>query len=365
MRRTIFIFALLGLIGSVTAYFFLCPRLEATTPEAQTASSTTTPQVITPTPDMIGQLFMIGHWAHTPVASTTALIKTHRPGGVIIMSAPGNEAAIADWVTTWQAASDIPLFIAIDQEGGPVSRLRGPSFTTTSQRELAGTSTAYEVGFARGSELSALGINLNFAPVLDRATQADSFMYERAFPAYTNTAALAGALIAGQRAAGVLSVAKHFPGHADTSDDSHEVLPTVPLTLDELPMFTAAFSELFSTNPPAAIMTAHVSYPNIDAQPATLSPFFLTEYARTTLGFEGLIITDDMIMQAITKTWSSDEASLAALLAGADMLLFAAEPEEVADAIAVVTAASTATSTTIRISESYARIMAVKATLPD
>jgi beta-N-acetylhexosaminidase len=329
----------------------------AADPLASTPSPTETPPLET----MIGQLFIIGHWAHTPLASTTALLQEHHLGGVVIMSVPENPATIKEWVTTWQEAAEIPLIIAIDQEGGPVSRLRGENFNTVSQRAITDTTIAYQTGVERGNELAALGITMNFAPVLEHATKPDSFLYERVFPSTTDSAALASALLSGMSTAGVTGVIKHFPGHPDTPIDSHVTLPQVPITLSELDSFTAPFRTLFTTTPPAAIMTAHVQFPLIDEKPATLSYFFLTSYLRETLGYQGLIITDDVIMQAIANTTDSSTASGAAIAAGADIVLFAAEPEKVVDAIAAVHAAVGAgTLPQERIATSYNRITTFK-----
>lgn len=308
---------------------------ETTSPTA----TTTTPDIpipakpVLPTAEMLGQHFVIGHWANTPVASTTALIEAYQLGGVIIMSAPEDPDEIKDWVGAWQAASEQPLFIAIDQEGGPVSRLKGSRFIQTSQKEITGTSSAYTVGKTRGSELAALGINLNFAPVLDSAEQTDSFMYDRVFPDRESSATLAASMLAGFEEAAVFGAVKHFPGHADTPEDSHTILPTVSIPLEELDEFTRPFRELIAEHPPIALMTAHVFLPEIDTVPATLSSFFLTDYLRDELQYTGLIITDDMIMDAITASSTSAAASVQALRAGADMILFAAEPTEVTVAI--------------------------------
>jgi beta-N-acetylhexosaminidase len=129
------------------------------------------------------------------------------------------------------------------------------------------------------------------------------------------------------RKAGVIAVPKHFPGHDDTNVDSHVELPSVNINKAELQNFTTPFRTLIKDYPPAAMMTAHVLFPNIDDVPATLSPFFLTDYLRGELGFSGMIITDDMSMDAIDKNWGMAEATSKALEAGADMVLFAAEPE--------------------------------------
>ena len=154
-------------------------------------------------PPVLGKLIMVGHWANTPVASTTSLVRDIQAGGVVIMSAPENPNEIKDWVKEWNEVSDTPLLIAIDQEGGSVTRLRGDGFIQTAQNEITSESKSYEVGLTRGQELSALGINLNFAPVLDTAINPDSFMFERTFPSANSPAKLAAAMSRGLNDSGV------------------------------------------------------------------------------------------------------------------------------------------------------------------
>lgn len=315
---------------------------------------TTTPVITLPdqkdevTPLPLGRHFMIGHWADTPIASTTALLVKYQLGGIIIMSAPANPADIKTWTETWQAAVSYPLIIAIDQEGGEVSRLRGDNFDTTSQSAIRSEDGAYALGLARGKELRALGITMNFAPVLDTATKPDSFLYSRVF--LHKPVLLAAALARGHNEAGVTPVIKHFPGHPDTPHDSHVTLPVVPITKAEQSEFIRPFAEYIERAQPAALMTAHVSFPNIDALPATLSPYWLTTVLRQELGYTGLIITDDMSMDAIDSTWTSVEASRLALTAGADIVLFAAEPPLIAETL------NHLASSTFNLSESDARI---------
>ena len=164
---------------------------------------------------------MIGHWADTPVASTTELIRTYNLGGVIIMSAPDNPQDILSWTTQWNAVSNTPLLIAIDQEGGPVTRLKNADFIQTGQRDIHTIEEAETVGVTRGIELAELGINMNFAPVLDTARNPTSFMYSRTFPEDTDAALLSNALISAMASQNVTAAVKHFPGHDDTNVDSH------------------------------------------------------------------------------------------------------------------------------------------------
>ncbi len=297
------------------------------------------PAVALPIDYTVGGVVIIGHWADTPVASTTALIEKYQVAGVVIMSAPENIEDIATWTTKWQEASTYPLLIAIDQEGGEVSRLRGAQFVADEQRTLVDETAAYELGKIRGAELSALGINMNFAPVLDTATSSDAFLYNRAFKDPQTAGALAAAMTRGMKESGVIAAAKHFPGHPNTSADSHFTLPKVAINKAELDAFSAPFKDYISLANPQAIMTAHVAFPAIDEAPATLSHFFLTEYLRQALGFSGVILTDDMSMDAIESIDTVPEASVRSLLAGSDIILLAAEPQSIIDVVPVMTAA--------------------------
>ena len=314
-----------------------------------------------PLEEKIGQLFIIGHWIGTPIASTTELIVKHNLGGIIIMGNAEKTTTTKEWVDTWQDASKTPLIVSVDQEGGVVTRYKQENFTQTSQREITDSKTAYETGYKRGSELKSLGINMNFAPVLDSAKNPDSFMYERVFKNRAESATLAASMVKGMKAAGVTGVVKHFPGHDDTNVDSHFSLPIVDIPKNQLDDFTSPFIEIIKNNTPEAIMTAHVLFPKIDSLPATLSKFFLTDYLRTKLGFTGVIITDDMSMNAIDSNWSSTEASIKTIVAGADIVLFAAEPELVSGAIeAVKQAVKNGGISEKRVDDSYERIMLIK-----
>lgn len=341
------------------------PEYIANTSDTEETNRKTPPPATSPQnislEEKIGQLFIIGHWTGNPVASTTNLISKHHLGGVIIMGNPDKASNTKEWTKFWQDASETPLFISVDQEGGAVTRYKEEGFIQTGQREITDTQTAYEVGYTRGKELANLGINMNFAPVLDSAHNPDSFMYERVFADRSNSATLAASMIDGMKVAGVIGVVKHFPGHDDTSDDSHHTLPVVNIESTELDDFVSPFTEIIKNNPPNVIMPAHVLFPKIDPLPATLSKFFLTDYLRNELGFSGIIITDDMSMDAIDTNWSSAAATVLTIEAGADIVLFAAEPKLVSDAIrAVMEAVKTNTLSEERINESYNRIMSLK-----
>jgi beta-N-acetylhexosaminidase len=221
-----------------------------------------------------------------------------------------------------------PLLVAVDQEGGRVARLRAPQgFTEVPPMRALGESgdatLAREVGALLGSELRAVGIDQDYAPVVDVDTNpANPVIGDRALsrdPAAV--ARLGAALVAGLQSAGVAACAKHFPGHGDTSQDSHRDLPRLPHPLErlravELPPFRAV-----ARAGVAAVMTAHVVFEALDpARPATLSPEVM-RLLRDEAGFQGCAISDDLEMKAVAEHFPLEEAAPGAVLAGVDALL--------------------------------------------
>lgn len=236
----------------------------------------------------------------------------------------------------WSRGSDqtAPPLIAIDQEGGPVSRLAGIGTTTPAAMALGATGDpdATERMYAIvGTELAALGINLDFAPVADvNNNPANPVIGVRSFGEDPELVAThVRAAIRGLHHAGVGATAKHFPGHGDTATDSHFDLPVVPHDLQriralELVPFRAAVAQGVD-----AVMTAHILFPAVgaDATPATLSPALLTGLLRGELGYEGVICTDCMEMNAVAATCSPERAAVMAVAAGADLVLFSHTPD--------------------------------------
>ncbi len=280
------------------------------------------------------------------------------------MDSPARATDIAAWTTAWQASSSMLLLIAIDQEGGPVSRLKESAYVQTAQPLLTDTNTAHNTAYARGSALQSLGINVNLAPVLDTSLNPQSFLYNRVFRDPTMIAPLGDATLRGYREAGIIGAPKHYPGHPDTSDDSHLILPIIAGTTADYQAYTSHFADTITQGHVTILMTAHVLVPALDpVYPATLSPAILDDL-RSRLDYQGVIMTDDLIMKALTNTWTSDEAAVQALAAGADLLLFAAEPEKARSAFsAIMDAVATGSLPAERITDSYLRIMEVKESL--
>ncbi|MBB5205633.1 beta-N-acetylhexosaminidase [Inhella inkyongensis] len=233
-----------------------------------------------------------------------------------------------------------PALIAIDQEGGAVSRA---TFVPVAPSAMAlgavdDLALTEQIGAAVARGLRGMGINWNFAPVLDvNNNPANPVIGERSFSERPeDVARLAGAWMRGSLGEGVACCVKHFPGHGDTHEDSHHALPQVDKSLAELEALELIpFRRLASQAP--ALMTAHIVYPQLDPElPATLSPFFLTELLRQRIGFQGVVITDALMMQAIKARWGHARSAVLALQAGADMVLAQGSVDEQCAAIEAI-----------------------------
>ena len=279
--------------------------------------------------EQIGQLFMLGFDGTTVSPDWADLQAQYKPGGMILFARNlEHPAQIIELTNGLQARSPhFPLLIAIDQEGGRVSRLPN-GFTIFPPCGVIGACSSEELAYAAASitaaELRAVGINMNMAPVLDvHSNPANPIIGDRAYGGDPKIVSELGlAAVRGLQGKGVVACGKHFPGHGDTSTDSHKELPVVRASVDtlherELPPFHYAIA-----NGLASLMTAHVLYPALDAQrPATLSPTILTGLLREQWGFDGVIVTDDLEMHAISDHHGVGDAAVQAFLAGADLLL--------------------------------------------
>ncbi len=223
----------------------------------------------------------------------------------------------------------IPLFVATDQEGGWIRHVKGGTAITPGNMAIGASgypADAWYSGYYISREIKALGININFAPSVDLYTNHNSTIIgPRSFGDNPeDTGVLGAAFSAGCVAAGVIPTAKHFPGHGDTDSDSHVKLPVI--NIDEKTFMNrevVPFEYLIRQHIPA-IMSGHLSFPQIDSSgaPASLSKYFLTDLLRSRLGYEGLIITDDMMMNGDTQyAGSVSNAFRLAIEAGNDIII--------------------------------------------
>lgn len=284
--------------------------------------------------DRIGQLFMLGFTGKTLTQELTDYFNDLKPGGVILFARNlENPSQIVELTNGLQKlARPEPLLIAIDQEGGRVSRLPN-GFTIFPPCAWFGECNSSEMAYAAAAvtakELRAVGINMNMAPVLDVHTNPQNpIIGDRAVSGDPDQCgALALAIMRGLQDNRVVACGKHFPGHGDTSADSHLELPTVQASAERLQQVELKPFAHVIPHGLASIMTAHVMYPALDPQwPATLSSPILTGLLRTQLRFNGFIITDDLEMRAIVDHHGIEDAGLRALQAGADMLLICKDP---------------------------------------
>ena len=261
-----------------------------------------------------------------PESYARALRESRRGGAILfrhnVLAEPRQVAALARQI---HAVSPAPL-LGIDQEGGRVARLRAPFIQVPPMGVLASsadTDQAETIARAVAAELAAVGCTINFAPVLDVNTCArNPVIGDRAFGADAEVCARFGtAWIRGIESAGLLAAPKHFPGHGDTSTDSHFDLPVVRQSVERLERVELAPFRAAIDAGVRVMMTAHVVYPALDQDlPATLSRVICTSL-RERLGFRGMLLSDDLEMRAIVDRWSIADAAIAAIAAGCDALL--------------------------------------------
>ena len=257
-------------------------------------------------------------------------ITENHVGGLVLFS--GNVYESAMLLNDFQELSQLPLLVSADFERGAAFRITDTtSFPWTMSLGAADSEElAYREGMATARESRAMGVHWIFAPVVDVNNNPDNPVINiRAFGEVPEQVArLGGAFIRGARAGGVLTTAKHFPGHGDTTTDSHVNMPVVQsdmarLQAVEFVPFRRAIDVGVDT-----IMTAHVAVPQITGDtetPATLSPAILTDVLKNTLGFQGIVVTDALEMAGIAKRYGSGKAAVLALKAGADVLLLPAD----------------------------------------
>jgi beta-N-acetylhexosaminidase len=284
--------------------------------------------------EKVGQLLLVYFTGPDLSPQLQEMIDSYHIGGVILYQISGNLISVSQVSTLTQqiqSMAKIPLWIAIDQEGGAVDRLPPEATHFPSAMAVAATGDldwAKQMAAITAVELRALGINLNFAPVVDvNSNPANPIIGIRAYGSDPQQVSQWGEVVfKTYERAGILTTLKHFPGHGDTVVDSHLGLPRVERslpTLEAVDLFP--FQQLIQRGA-AAIMTAHVLVPALyPDHPATLSSRILQDVLRQKWGFQGLIVTDSLTMGALDQTWNSAEAALLALEAGADVLLFGAD----------------------------------------
>ncbi|WP_150239088.1 glycoside hydrolase family 3 protein [Nocardiopsis quinghaiensis] len=321
--------------------------------------------------DKIGQLLVLTAQG-TSAADNAAQIESYRPGGLIYFDAnledAGQIATMSAGVQDLAAeqGQGVPLFLGIDQEQGLVARL--PVGTRFPDAMAVGATRDTGLAELRASttaeELTALGVNLNYAPDADVNTDPNNPVIGiRSFGSDPDLVAQMAVAEAGAYSAnGVASVVKHFPGHGDTDVDSHSGLPVIDLPRDRweaehLPPFEAAVDAGVD-----AIMTAHVLMPRLDEsedpEPATISPELIDGILREELGYDGLVTTDALNMEGVRQRHSDGEIAVRVLEAGVDQLLM--PPDPAAAVSAIREAVEQGRLTEERVDESVLRVLTLK-----
>ena len=274
------------------------------------------------------RLFMVGFPGTTVDQDFAALVDDGIFGAILFKRNVGSAQETASLCRDIKARAGRPFILSVDQEGGRVARLRGEPFTALpSMRELGqrgDEGLAERVGRLLAHELRAVGFDWDFAPVLDVDTNpANPVIGDRSFSRDADTVARLGvALGRGLEAGGVASCGKHFPGHGDTTTDSHLTLPRLPHELERLRRVELVPFRAFGKAGLASLMTAHVLFDAIEpGVPATMSHKVLHGVLRQELGFDGVLVSDDLEMKAIANYYSVEEAAVQGTLAGVDLFL--------------------------------------------
>ena len=317
-----------------------------------------------------GRLAIVGFPGQSVPDELRRLIAAFDLGGVIYFARnvvePAQVAELSREVSA--LARDWPFWISVDQEGGRVARFKAP-FTEWPPAATLGRSRdealAERFASALAAELRAVGITLDYAPVLDvHSNPANPVIGDRALaPEADEVARLGAAVVRGLQGAGVAACGKHFPGHGDTSVDSHEGLPVVEhnrsrLDAVEFVPFRRAIEAGVAT-----IMTAHVLAGALDPHRiASFSPAVVQQLLKDALGFDGVVVSDDLGMKAVSATVPLSDAAVAALQAGCDAVLLcnSSIDEQVAALEAIIRAAESGELSTARLDDALGRQRRVK-----
>jgi beta-N-acetylhexosaminidase len=302
--------------------------------------------------DALAQTLMFGWTGAPPSPRLLEWIEERGIGGVKIFGwntplsdNPTEEEEIqttvtlAETVGVYQRAAlarplKIPLFVATDQEGGMIRHVKGSTSLSPGNMAVGASGRprdSYLEGYYLGRELAILGINMNFAPTVDVLSNTRSTLIgTRSFGDNPIYAGILGAAYAkGLQDAGVIATAKHFPGHGDTALDSHGVLPEINVDIDVLRERELVPYTILSKEGVGAIMSGHIAFPKTQAgdRPASLSRYFLTDILRDEIGYDGLVVTDDISMNGATFSAGSQwQAAYEALDAGNDIIMSSGNP---------------------------------------
>ena len=318
--------------------------------------------------DKVGQLLMIGIHGKTLNDDAKFMLNEYRVGGIILFdrnmeSKDQVKSLITDINKTGKSAGLTPLFIGIDQEGGAVARMEDQLIKVPPAEELGKEPIEQAVSLAKqsGTELKDLGFNINFAPVADLG-----LTYGRSFSTNPDDVVrYASAVGKAYDEAGLWYSYKHFPGIGKTDVDLHADTSVVPVSKETLlNEDTKVFVDLIKQSKPNtyAIMVSHAMYPQIDAEhPSSLSKAIITDWLRKDMGYNGVVITDDMDMGALAKHYTFGDMAVQSILAGSDILLVCHEYEHMQEAYnGLMKAVKDGRISKERLDESVKRILLMK-----
>lgn len=290
--------------------------------------------------EKIGQMLIVYYRTSEADSNLVNILNEVKPGGFILFGENFESYEQAKkMIDTINSTSDIPMFMSVDQEGGRVQRIKNLSdvnVTIIPSMNRVGNmndeNLSYDVGRVVGEELRVFGINMDFAPVLDIYSNVDNTVIgNRSFGNTSEIVTKMGLSFAkGLQSTGVIPVYKHFPGHGDTSEDSHYTLPVITKTKEQLEeLELIPFKEAIKNNT-KVIMIGHLAVPNItgDNTPASLSKKVINDWLKEELGYKGLVITDALNMGALTNDYSKKEIYVNAINAGVDLLLMPSPSKE-------------------------------------
>ena len=321
--------------------------------------------------EKIGQLITVGIDGYSLDDNAKDLIGSKKVGGIILFKNNVNDSnqllQLINSIKETNSTNKIPIFISVDEEGGRVNRFPKEIKALPSNKIVGNkndSNLAYDIGKDIGYALSSFGYNMDFAPVLDiNSNPNNTVIGDRAFSSDKNIVANLGANeIKGFKSSNVICVAKHFPGHGDTDTDSHYLLPIINKTIEQLQELEfVPFKKAIEEKVPA-IMVSHILLPNVDnTNPASMSKVIITDILRKDLKFDGVVVSDDMTMGAITNDYDISEACIKAINAGTDLLLVChGYDNEVKVINSIKEAVNNKTISMDRIDESVYRILYLK-----
>ncbi|MEC0370384.1 beta-N-acetylhexosaminidase [Paenibacillus chibensis] len=301
------------------------------------------------TEEKIGQLVLVGMDGVKSSDATRELIEKYHVGGFIFyknnIESTKQALQLFNDLKAVNKSNPVPLWMSVDEEGGRVSRMPAdfvkiPAMKAIGQKDS--TELSGGIGQTLGHELSGFGLNMDFAPVLDINSNPDNpVIGDRSFGNKADLVSRMGiATMEGIRAQKVVPVIKHFPGHGDTSVDSHTSLPVVNHDLSRLRKLELVPFKDAIQHKAEVVMIAHLLMPKIDPDyPASFSKKIITDLLRNELGYQGVVISDDMTMGAIEQNYEIGKASVSAILAGGNIILVGHDYDKEKQAIAALTAA--------------------------